>query len=78
MQFQKIALTAILATAMALPLPAMISHFSFKRQVSAGLPGAITGAVAGISGAAAGGVAGVLGAVNGAVASIGGGVVLPI
>lgn len=71
MQFQKIAFTAILVTAIALPLPAMIGHFSFKRQVSAGLPGAISGAVSGITGAVTGGVFGTLGAVDGALASIG-------
>lgn len=76
MQFQKIALTAILATAMALPLPAMISHFSFKRQAPPALTGAITGAVSGVTGAVVGGVAGTLGAIDGAIASIG--AVIPI
>lgn len=67
MQLQTIALTAILATAIALPLPDLTGHFSFKRQLPPGLEGALVGAVAGNSGAATG----VLGTLAGALASVG-------
>lgn len=66
MLFQSITLTAILATAIALPLPDMMG-----RQLSPDLSGAVSGAISGISGAVVGGVFGTLGAVNGAIASIG-------
>lgn len=71
MQLQTIALTAILATAIALPLPDLTGHFSFKRQLPDPLEGAIVGAIAGNTGSATGGVAGVLGTLTGALASIG-------
>lgn len=71
MQLQIIALTAILATAIALPLPDFTGHFSFKRQLPAPLTGATSGALSGITGASNGGLAGILGAVTGALASIG-------
>lgn len=71
MQFQTFALTAILATAIALPLPDMMGHFSFKRQVSPDISGAVSGAVSGVAGALTGGVFGTVGAVDGAIASIG-------
>lgn len=70
MQLQTIALTAILATAIALPLPDLTGHFSFKRQLPPGLEGALVGAVAGNSGAATGGLNGILGTLTGAVDSI--------
>lgn len=71
MQLQTIALTAILATAIALPLPDLTGHFSFKRQLPDPLEGALVGAVAGNSGAATGGLNGILGTLTGAIASIG-------
>lgn len=71
MQLQTIALTAILATAIALPLPDLMGHFSFKRQIPPALAGALSGAGSGITGASNGGVAGVLGALTGAIASVG-------
>lgn len=76
MQFQTIALTAILATAIALPLPDMIGHFNFKRQVPPDVSGAVAGAVSGITGAGTGGIAGIIGAVVGALDSAG--AILPI
>lgn len=72
MQLQTIALTAILATAIALPLPDLTGHFSFKRQVIPDpLKGAVVGAIAGNTGAANGGVNGLFGTIAGALASIG-------
>lgn len=76
MQLQTIALTAILATAIALPLPALMGHFSFKRQLPPDLTGVTSGALSGVTGASNGGVAGVLGAITGSIASLGAG--LPI
>ena len=66
MLFQSITLTAILATAIALPLPDMMG-----RQLSPDLSGAVSGAISGILGAVTGGIAGTLGATGGAIASIG-------
>lgn len=77
MQFQTFTLTAILATAIAMPLPDMIGHFSFKRQLP-GLSGAGSGAVAGTLGAVLGGVVGTVGAVEGGIASIGANIPVPI
>lgn len=71
MQFQTFTLTAILATAIALPLPDMMGHFSFKRQIPPDISGAVSGAVAGVTGALVGGVFGTVGAADGAIASIG-------
>lgn len=70
MQFQTITLTAILATAIALPLPDMMGHFSLKRQIPAPLSGAVSGGTAGTLGAILGGIAGTAGAATGAVASL--------
>lgn len=70
MQLQIIALTAILATAIALPLPDLMGHFSFKRQVPADITGAVAGSISGITGAVIGGVAGAIGAATGAGASV--------
>lgn len=67
MQFQTIALTAVLATAIALPLPDLMGHFSFKRQVPADVSGATSGAVSGLSGP----VIGLVGALTGVVSSFG-------
>jgi len=69
MQFQTIALTAVLATAIALPLPDLMGHFSFKRQV---VPADITGAAAGASSGLLGPVGGLIGAATGVVGSVGG------
>lgn len=68
MQFQTIALTAVLATAIALPLPDLMGHFSFKRQT---LPADITGATAGAISGLLGPVAGLVGAGTGVVSSFG-------
>lgn len=72
MQLQIIALTAILATAIALPLPDLMGHFSFKRQlpIPADITGAVAGSISGITGALTGGVAGAIGAATGAGASV--------
>lgn len=70
MQLQIIALTVILATAIALPLPDLMGHFSFKRQIPADITGAIAGSLSGITGATTGGEAGIVGAVGGALASL--------
>lgn len=69
MQFQTIALTAVLATAIALPLPDLMGHFSFKRQT---LPADITGAGAGAISGLLGPLGGFLGAATGVVSSVGG------
>ena len=78
MQFQTFTLIAILATAIALPLPDMMGHFSFKRQVPADLSGAVSGAVSGVTGAVVGGVFGTLGAIDGSIASVGAVAPIPI
>lgn len=65
MLFQSITLTAILATAIALPLPHMMG-----RQLSPDLSGAVSGAISGVTGALTGGLFGTLGASDGAIASI--------
>lgn len=70
LQFQINALTVILSTAIALPLPDSMGHFSFKRQIPADITGAIAGSLSGITGASTGAEAGILGAVTGAVASL--------
>lgn len=67
MQFQTIALTAVLATAIALPLPELMGHVSSKRQiVPADITGAVTGVIAGLGGASAG----ILGAATGVIGSL--------
>lgn len=79
MQFQTIALTAVLATAIALPLPDLMGHFSSKRQIiPADISGAGAGALSGVTGASSGGLAGIVGALTGALSSVSGLGIIPI
>lgn len=68
MQFQTIALTAVLATAIALPLPDLMGHFSIKRQIPANISGAAAGAISGLLGP----LGGFVGAGTGVVSSVAG------
>lgn len=70
MQLQIIALTAILATAIALPLPDLMGHFSIKRQIPADITGALAGPVSGVTGLLTGGAAGALGPLSGVTGSL--------